>query len=134
MDSSKKPCFLCILGECRQHVSGTKEELNGIGPPGSGKGTLCSKLSKDFGYFHLSVGDYMREMSRNSSFEEDEGAIREHLQQGKLLPTKMVIPILHRKITNELKNSNRLFLIDGFPRKLDQALEFESQVGVLPSN
>lgn len=76
----------------------------------------------------------MREMSRNSSFEEDEGAIREHLQQGKLLPTKMVIPILHRKITNELKNSNRLFLIDGFPRKLDQALEFESQVSVLPSN
>lgn len=76
----------------------------------------------------------MREMSRNSSFEEDEGAIREHLQQGKLLPTKMVIPILHRKITNELKNSNHLFLIDGFPRKLDQALEFESQVSVLPSN
>lgn len=76
----------------------------------------------------------MREMSRNSSFEEDEGAIREHLQQGKLLPTKMVIPILHRKITNELKNPNRLFLIDGFPRKLDQALEFESQVSVLPSN
>lgn len=76
----------------------------------------------------------MREMSRNSSFEEDEGAIREHLKQGKLLPTKMVIPILHRKITDEVENSNRLFLIDGFPRKIDQALEFESQVSIVTSN
>lgn len=76
----------------------------------------------------------MREMSRNSSFEEDEGAIREHLKQGKLLPTKMVIPILHRKITDEVENSNRLFLIDGFPRKIDQALEFESQVSIITSN
>lgn len=76
----------------------------------------------------------MREMSLNSSFEEDEGAIREHLKQGKLLPTKMVIPILHRKIRDEVENSTRLFLIDGFPRKIDQALEFESQVSIITSN
>lgn len=76
----------------------------------------------------------MREMSRNSTFEEDEGAIREHLQKGKLLPTKMITPILHRKITDEVKNSNRLFLIDGFPRKIDQAFEFERQVSVFTSN
>lgn len=80
-----------------------RKNWKGIGPPGSGKGTLCSKLSKDFGYFHFSIGDYMREMSRNSSFEEDEGAIREHLQQGKLLQTKMIIPILHRKIVDEVR-------------------------------
>lgn len=72
----------------------------------------------------------MREISRSSTFEEDEGAIREHLKQGKLLPTKLIIPVLHRKISEEVKNSNHLFLIDGFPRKIDQAFEFESQVSV----
>lgn len=91
---------------------------------------MCRKLSEDFGYFHLSVSDYMREISRNSTFEEDEEAIREHLKQGKLLPTEMLIPVLHRKITEEIKNSNDLFLIDGFPRKIAQAFEFESQISV----
>lgn len=91
---------------------------------------MCRKLSQDFGYFHLSVGDYMREISRNSTSEEDERAIREHLKQGKLLPTEMIIPILHRKITEEVTNSKHLFLIDGFPRKIDQAFKFESQVSV----
>lgn len=76
----------------------------------------------------------MREISRNSTFEADEKSIREHLQQGKLLPTEMIIPILHRKLTEEVKNSNHLFLIDGFPRKIDQAFEFESQVGVFNSD
>lgn len=107
-----------------------KKSLAGIGPPGSGKGTMCRKLSQDFGYFHLSVGDYMRELSRNSTFEEDKGAIREHLKQRKLLPTEMIIPVLHRKITEEIENSNHLFLLDGFPRKIDQAFEFENQVSV----
>lgn len=76
----------------------------------------------------------MREISRKSIFEEDEGAIKEHLKQGKLLPTEMIIPILHRKITEEVENSNHLFLIDGFPRKIDQAFEFESQVSVFTSD
>lgn len=76
----------------------------------------------------------MREISRKSIFEEDEGAIKEHLKQGKLLPTEMIIPILQRKITEEVKNSNHLFLIDGFPRKIDQAFEFESQVSVFTSD
>lgn len=76
----------------------------------------------------------MREISRNSTFEEDEEAIREHLKQGKLLPTEMIIPVLHRKITEEVKNSNHLFLIDGFPRKIDQAFEFERQVSVFTLN
>lgn len=76
----------------------------------------------------------MREISRNSTLEEEEGAIREHLQQGKLLPTEMIIPVLHRKIADEMKNSNHLFLIDGFPRKIDQASEFESQVSVFTSD
>lgn len=108
-----------------------KKSLTGIGPPGSGKGTMCRILSHDFGYFHLSVGDYMREISRHSTSEEYEGAIKEHLKQGKLLPTEIIVPVMHRKIREEIKNSNNLFLIDGFPRKIDQAFEFESQVSVL---
>lgn len=76
----------------------------------------------------------MREISRFLTFEKDEGAIREHLQQGKLLPTELIIPVLHRKITEEVKNSNHLFLIDAFPRKIDQAFEFESQVSFFTSD
>ena len=34
-----------------------------IGPPGSGRGTQCKKYAEEHGYHHLSVGDYLRELS-----------------------------------------------------------------------
>ena len=41
-----------------------------LGPPGSGKGTIASKLAQEFGYVHLSTGDVFRkEIKEETSLE-----------------------------------------------------------------
>ena len=103
-----------------------------VGAPGSGKGTICHKLSQDYEFCHLSVGDYMRELSRDST-SSDRETIQDYLQQGRLLPTRVILPILHKKIEEEKEKGYRHFLIDGFPRQIAQGVDFEKQVRSSPS-
>jgi adenylate kinase family enzyme len=99
------------------------------GAPGSGKGTLGRKLSDDYNLYHLSVGDYMREVSRDTLSDERE-IIQDYLQQAKLLPSAIILPLLRGKIEEEQKRGHENFLIDGFPREISQALDFEKLVNI----
>lgn len=103
-----------------------------VGAPGSGKGTICHKLSQDYGFFHLSVGDYMRELSQSSRFD-DQAIIQDYLREGNLLPTPVILPILSKKVEEEKEKGHHHFLIDGFPRQLAQGIEFQEQVRSSPS-
>uniref|UniRef100_A0A803KCV5 Adenylate kinase 4 n=1 Tax=Xenopus tropicalis TaxID=8364 RepID=A0A803KCV5_XENTR len=38
-----------------------------LGPPGSGKGTVCQRIAKNFGLQHLSSGDFLRQNIRAST-------------------------------------------------------------------
>lgn len=58
----------------------------------------------------------------------DRAVVQEYLQHGNLLPAENLIPILRQKIQKEKNNGHRRFLIDGFPRNLEQMNEFETQV------
>lgn len=49
-------------------------------------------------------------------------------QRGDLLPTDLLLQLLQRKIEAEKERGYRRFLIDGFPRKMEQGLEFEKKV------
>lgn len=100
--------------------------------PGSGKGMICHRLSQGYGFCYLSVSDYMREPSLNST-SNDRETIQDHLQQGRLLPTEIILPILQKKLEDEKKDGAHRFLIDGFPRQLAQRVEFEKQVRSCPS-
>ena len=53
--------------------------------------------------------------------------IRNHMKEGKIVPMEITIGLLEKAMIEV--ESNR-FLIDGFPRKIDQALAFEKEVGV----
>ena len=55
-----------------------------LGGPGSGKGTQCARISKEFNYFHLSAGDLLRaEVSTGSELgKKIDGMIKE----GKIVP------------------------------------------------
>ncbi|KAL9118829.1 MAG: hypothetical protein Q9187_004620 [Circinaria calcarea] len=70
----------------------------------------------------------MRELSRDSTSNNRE-IIEDHLRQGRLLPTQVILPILHKKIDEEKEKGHHHFLIDGFPRQLAQGVEFEKQIG-----
>jgi len=107
-----------------------------LGGPGSGKGTQCALLVKDFDFCHLSAGDLLRtEQNRDHSQYGD--LIRTCIREGTIVPMEVTIKLLQNAMDNTWQENRGgdtwsdgcgRFLIDGFPRKMDQALGFEEQV------
>jgi len=102
-----------------------------LGPPGSGKSTLCTELAEKYKPIcNLSVGDYLRKLSAMGEISEEAVKL---MAEGELLPTDMILTLLRDKIDKEMKSIEGgdfpYFIIDGFPRNKEQLLEFETQVG-----
>jgi len=95
-----------------------------LGGPGSGKGTQCANLVKDFGFVHLSAGDLLREEQSRPGSQVGE-LIRNYMKEGKIVPMEVTITLLEKAM---IENDTNRFLIDGFPRQLDQALAFEKEI------
>ncbi|KAG6007790.1 hypothetical protein E4U21_005509 [Claviceps maximensis] len=102
-----------------------------LGGPGAGKGTQCANLVKKYGFIHLSAGDLLRaEQERPGSQFGD--LIRDYIKNGLIVPMEVTIQLLENAMKEALSASSTpakgRFLIDGFPRKLDQAYKFEDSV------
>ncbi|KAL9932224.1 hypothetical protein V8E36_008996 [Tilletia maclaganii] len=100
-----------------------------LGGPGSGKGTQCASLVKDYGFTHLSAGDLLRaEQERQGSEYGD--LIRDYIKEGKIVPSNVTIALLANAMSDALKksDSNTRFLVDGFPRQMDQAELFDKDI------
>ena len=98
-----------------------------LGGPGSGKGTQSAHLVRDFGFTHLSAGDLLRaEQDREGS--EYGQLIKDYIKQGLIVPMEVTVKLLENAMHAKLSNGGGRFLIDGFPRKMDQAAFFESSV------
>lgn len=100
--------------------------------PGAGKGTQCSKLVSTYGFTHLSAGDLLRE-EQNREGSEYGQLIKDYIKDGKIVPMEVTIALLENAMKDTIAGQptsakGRRFLIDGFPRKLDQALKFEESV------
>jgi adenylate kinase len=95
-----------------------------LGGPGSGKGTQCKRLAAEFNYVHLSVGELLRDevQKETPAGKEIDGLMK----QGAIIPMHMTL----RLLLDAMKqcDDKEGFLIDGFPRQLDQAIEFEQKV------
>lgn len=99
-----------------------------LGGPGAGKGTQCANLVRDYGFKHLSAGDLLREEQDRPGSEFGE-MIKTYIREGQIVPMEVTIQLLENAMNAAIKESgNRKFLIDGFPRKMDQALAFEEKV------
>ena len=99
-----------------------------LGGPGAGKGTQCSNLVRDYGFKHLSAGDLLREEQDRPGSEFGE-MIKTYIKEGQIVPMEVTIQLLENAMNATIeKTGNRKFLIDGFPRKMDQAVAFEEQV------
>lgn len=99
-----------------------------LGGPGAGKGTQCEYLVRDFGFKHLSAGDLLRaEQDRPGSEFGD--MIKDYIRNGQIVPMEVTIQLLENAMRDTMDNEGIFkFLIDGFPRKLDQATKFEEAV------
>ena len=100
---------------------------NKKGGPGVGKGTQCAKLVAERGFVHLSAGDLLRaEQQRKDSDYGD--LIRTCIREGNIVPMEVTIALLENAMRAHCSQNERRFLIDGFPRKMDQAIKFEQDV------
>ncbi|RSL83733.1 hypothetical protein CDV31_016797 [Fusarium ambrosium] len=95
-----------------------------LGAPGAGKGTLCKRLARDYGFRHLSVGDLLRAVVKAPDANQ---AVVDCVQKGELLGSDLLMSILKPQVQNA--NDTRPILLDGFPRQLDQAKLFEDVYG-----
>lgn len=99
-----------------------------LGGPGAGKGTQCANLVRDYGFKHLSAGDLLREEQDRPGSEFGD-MIKSYIRDGKIVPMEVTIQLLENAMNATIeKSGTRKFLIDGFPRKMDQALKFEEVV------
>ncbi|CAK9804087.1 Adenylate kinase isoenzyme 1 [Anthophora plagiata] len=99
-----------------------------IGGPGCGKGTQCERIIAKYGFFHISSGDLLREEVASGS---PRGAsLQELMSKGLFVPTDIVLDLIRERMEKAKKEeaTKTGFLIDGYPRELDQGLLFEKNV------
>mmetsp|Transcript_8490 Transcript_8490/g.20114 ORF Transcript_8490/g.20114 Transcript_8490/m.20114 type:complete len:1467 (+) Transcript_8490:60-4460(+) len=94
------------------------------GGPGCGKGTQCTRLKDEFNLVHLSTGDLMRAEVKAGSYLGSE--IEKHMSEGTLVPDDVVLALLKKAMIKN-QDTNR-FLLDGFPRAVEQAQRFEREI------
>lgn len=86
-----------------------------LGAPGSGKGTVSSRIVRDFKLKHLASGDILR---NQIAAQTDVGLQAEdYLSKGDLVPDELMV----RLMSKELQTLQQSWLLDGFPRTLLQA-------------
>jgi adenylate kinase len=84
-----------------------------LGPPGAGKGTQSARLADEYGIEHVTTGDALR---ANREMETEYGTPREYMEAGELVPD----PVVNEIVSAALAEADG-FVLDGYPRNLDQA-------------
>lgn len=96
-----------------------------LGAPGAGKGTQCKNIVTQNGLLHLSSGDILRQ-ERAAGTElgkEAEG----YMDSGALVPDEIIIGMMAKAIENAPASG---FVLDGFPRTVNQAIELDQALSV----
>ena len=86
-----------------------------IAPPAAGKGTQSELLVSEFGYNHISTGDLLR--SKQNDGSELGNYIKDLLSQGKFVDDDIVTKLL----SDKLSSIDGPFILDGYPRNIEQA-------------
>ncbi|RLE39654.1 adenylate kinase [Candidatus Woesearchaeota archaeon] len=92
-----------------------------LGSQGVGKGTYAQRLKDIYKIPHVAIGDLFREEMRSGSKLGNK--IAEFVNTGKLVPDDIALEVLKKRLTK--KDTKNGFLLDGFPRTLDQAKALE---------
>lgn len=101
-----------------------------LGAPGVGKGTQAKKISEKFSIPHISTGDILRsEINKGSDLGKK---AQDFVKSGKLVPDDLIIEMIKDELMSDrFKNG---FLMDGFPRTLEQAKKFDDLLTDLKLN
>lgn len=107
-----------------------KKEFIFIGPPGSGKGTQTKKLSKEFNLPHIDTGSLLREEVASGS--ENGKLANSYMENGQLVPIELVSTIIKKRLLKS--DCNNGFILDGYPRSMEQALALDSILEEIDKN
>ena len=92
-----------------------------IAPPAAGKGTQADLVSAKYAIPHISTGDILREKAKEDS--EIGNYVKETQASGQLVKDDITLQLLKERLAkDDCKNG---FVIEGFPRSLDQAYEYD---------
>ena len=89
-----------------------------MGLPGAGKGTQAAKIVEQFHVAHISTGDMFRAAMTN---ETEMGVLaKSYISKGELVPDEVTNGIVKERLAQDDIKENG-FLLDGYPRTIDQA-------------
>lgn len=92
-----------------------------LGAPFSGKGTLARNIVSDFNLVQISTGDLFRENIKNGT--EVGKLAKSYMDKGQLVPDSVTISMLKERISKD--DCKKGFILDGFPRTIEQAKALE---------
>lgn len=97
-----------------------------FGPPGGGKGTYSSRISDEYEIPHVATGDiFRREVDEGSELGEK---VKDYLDRGELVPDEVVIQVVEKRLSEP--DCQDGFVLDGYPRTLDQAEALDEIVDI----
>ncbi|MEG1995412.1 MAG: nucleoside monophosphate kinase [Bacilli bacterium] len=99
-----------------------------ISPPAAGKGTISDMLKQKYDLTNISVGQLLRDVDSSTPVGMK---IREIQQTGQLVDLSITVSLLEKRL--EQPDIKKGFILDGFPRNLEQALELNellNKIGV----
>ncbi|MCD8915822.1 adenylate kinase [Staphylococcus simulans] len=88
-----------------------------MGLPGAGKGTQASEIVKKFPIPHISTGDMFRKAIKDQTELGKEA--KSYMDRGELVPDEVTVGIVKERLSED--DAKKGFLLDGFPRTLEQA-------------
>lgn len=95
-----------------------------MGAPGSGKGTHSKRIELDFGVKHISSGELLREYAKTDP------EVAGYIARGELVPFPIVMRLMKRRLSeSDIQASG--FILDGFPRRLEDAIALEEMLAEL---
>ena len=93
-----------------------------LGPPGSGKGTQAKSIGREFGFLHISTGDMLREAADQDTELGRQAKV--YMEEGELVPDEIMISIVENRLGSG--NYQEGFILDGFPRTVNQAQKLDA--------
>lgn len=98
-----------------------------MGLPGAGKGTQADKIVEKYDIPHISTGDMFRAAINNSTELGLEA--KSYMDKGALVPDEVTIGIVRERLSQP--DCDQGFLLDGFPRTIEQAEELDNILSAL---
>jgi len=97
-----------------------------FGPPGSGKGTYASRLQTKLNVDVFATGDILREIMKEGTSLGKK--VKSFVEKGQLVPDETVIQVLKERMARSFNRNG--FILDGFPRTIEQAKELDKLINI----